>query len=306
MTSPGIPNEFSLSTTCFGARLGKLEDQAFHAVAMGFRKMELGLVDAPPVLNGFEDARRETGVEITSLVAGCLKPKGENGACAQLSSCNEDEREQAVTSVRRHVQLAQRLGAKVVIIRGSEIADSKLNHEADLLAARLTREEPSDALRELVRGFVQRMNKKAAKPAENLCRSLHRLMSDFPDVKFAVEPGFAIDDLLSYVVMGWVLSDLAPKGLGYWHDMGRIQWRVRAGLPGQGEWLDSYVPHLIGIHLQDAGEDEIEMPPGRGEIDFKLIGEYLPKAALRVLEIDPRHGRAEILNSVQFLQSLGI
>ncbi len=306
MTSPGIPNEFSLSTTCFGARLSKLEDQAFHAVAMGFRKMELGLVDAPPVLNGFEDARRETGVEITSIVAGCLKPRGDTNGASQLSSCNEDAREQALTSVRRHVQLAQRLGAKVIIIRGSQIPDPKLNQEADQLAARLAREEPSDELRENVRSFVGRMNKKAVKPAENLCRSLHRLMSDFPDMKFAIEPGFAIDDLLSFVVMGWVLGDLAPKGLAYWHDMGRVQWRVRAGLPGQGEWLDGFVSHMIGIHLQDAGEEEIEMPPGRGEIDFKLVSEYLPRNALRVLEIDPRHGRAEILNSVQFLLSLGI
>jgi sugar phosphate isomerase/epimerase len=306
VTAPGIPNDYSLSTTCFGARLGKLEDQAFHAVAMGFRKMELGLVDAPPVLNGFEDARRETGMEVTSLVSGCLTPKGEKTAGFQLSSCKDDVREQALNSVRRHIVLAQRLGAKCVTIRGSSINDSKSQQEAEQITSRVAREGPSDATREAVRGFVQRMQKRAAKPAEYFCRSLHKLLSEYPQMKLAVEPGFAIDDLLSLPVMGWIMDDLAPKGLGYWHDMGRVQWRSRCGLPGQGEWLDRFARHMVGIHLQDAGEDEIEMPPGRGEIDFKLIADFLPKSAVRVLEIDPRHGRAEILNSVQFLHSLGI
>ena len=48
------------------------------------------------------------------------------------------------------------------------------------------------------------------------------------------------------------------------------------------------------------------MPLGLGEVDFKLIAEYLPKNAERVLEIAPSHGRAEILSSVQFLEDLGI
>ena len=43
MTQPGIPNEYVFSTTCFGPRLRTIEDQAFSAVAMGFRRLELGL-----------------------------------------------------------------------------------------------------------------------------------------------------------------------------------------------------------------------------------------------------------------------
>jgi hypothetical protein len=59
------------------------------------------------------------------------------------------------------------------------------------------------------------------------------------------------------------------------------------------------------VHLQDASEEEAEMPIGTGEVDFKLLGEYLPKIAQRVLEIGPRHGRAEILASVQYLLEHG-
>ncbi|MGD2019192.1 MAG: hypothetical protein PVJ89_13810, partial [Planctomycetota bacterium] len=61
MTKPGIPNDLVLSTSCYGPRLRSIEDQAFSAVAMGFRKLELGLSATPPELRGWEDARRETG-----------------------------------------------------------------------------------------------------------------------------------------------------------------------------------------------------------------------------------------------------
>jgi len=99
--------------------------------------------------------------------------------------------------------------------------------------------------------------------------------------------------------------DLATRSLGYWHDTGRIQLRERAGLQTQGRWLDAYAPRMVGMHLQDEAEGTAEMPPGSGEVDFKLVAGYLPRDAERVLDINPRHGRAEILAAVQFLADQG-
>jgi hypothetical protein len=48
------------------------------------------------------------------------------------------------------------------------------------------------------------------------------------------------------------------------------------------------------------------MPPGKGEVDFKLLAEYLPNEAERVIEVNSRYPRAEILAAVQALDSLGI
>ena len=45
--------------------------------------------------------------------------------------------------------------------------------------------------------------------------------------------------------------------------------------------------------------------PGMGEVDFKLVSEYLPGTATRVVEVNPRHGRAELLASVHFLMDRG-
>ncbi|MBM3991306.1 MAG: TIM barrel protein [Planctomycetes bacterium] len=305
MTAPGIPNEFVLSTSCFGTRLRSIEDQAFAAVAMGFRKIEMGQADTPPTLNGFADSHRETGIRVTSVVSGCLKPSHERPACQLLSSSNLEEREQAIGSVRRHMQLAQKLLAPVVVLRGSSVADAKLRAEAEVLNVELHRDGLSEELAEKIRDYVHRVQKKGQRQLEHLCRSLHQLLSELPQTKLAIEPGLHIDDLLSFEAMGWVLDDLSSKGLAYWHDVGRIHMRQKSGLPGQGQWLESYGGRMVGIHLQDAADNEYQMPPGTGEVDFRLVGEYTPKTALKVLEIDQKHGRTEILGAVQFLTGKG-
>ena len=305
MTSPGIPNELSLSTACFGARLRSIEDQAFAAVAMGFRRIELGLSEAPPTMNGFEDTRRETGIEITSLISGCLKPLGEKMASHYLASTDDDEREQALNSVRRHIHMARRLGSNKVVLRCNSVIDRKLNEETRALEARAEAEGPGEELAEEVQSHVKRVQKKGQRQLDHLCRSLHKLLKEFPGLTLAVEPGIQVDDLLSFEAMGWVLDDLHKHGLAYWHDVGRIHRRAQYGLPGQGAWLDAFAARMIGVHLQDAADGEIEMPPGRGQVDFKLLAEYLPADAARVLEVNPRHGRAELLASVQYLVDLG-
>ena len=306
MTAPGIPNEYALSTTCFGARLGSIQDQIFAAVGMGFRRIELGLTDAPPTMDGLEESRRETGMAIGSLIAGCRDTV--NGAvlpASQLGSTRADERERAMNSVRRHVRLAQSWGCTTVVIRGSAVADDKLRKRAKEYEEQILEDGMSPELREEILGFAQKVQRGGQKQIEHLCRSLYTLRTEHEGITFAVEPGLNLDDLLGFDSMGWVLDDLEAQGVSYWHDVGRIHIREQLGLPGQGAWLDTYGKRMAGVHLQDAAEEEAEMPIGLGEVDFKLLLEYVPSGAERVLEIGPRHGRAEILASVRFLVDAG-
>lgn len=305
LTQPGIPNTYALSTTCYGNRLRTIGDQAFAAVAMGFRKLEIGLSDQPVPLNGFEDSRRETGVAVGSVVAGCLDPRSENQSGTKLGSLDEDLRERALNSLRRHIRLAHHYGCNRVVIRGCEVENNELFEEARALHARYLEEGPEEPIQEEICAFVGRLQKKSHRQIEHFCRSLHTLLSEFPTIELAIEPGAGLIDLVNFESTGWILDDLSKQGLGYWHDTGRVQRREGAGLPPQGKWLDTYGDRMLGVHLQDCVGEEVELPPGSGEVDFKLISEYLPTGADRVLEIKPRHGRAEILSAVQYLVDLG-
>jgi len=303
VTTPGIPNEYSLSTTCFGSRLGTIQDQIFAAVGMGFRRIELGLAERPPTMDGLEDSQRETGVKIPSLVAGCRDPLNGSMAVERLGSLVPEECERALNSVRRHVRLAQSWGCNTIVVQGSKVENPGLQREARDLALRFTGQVLEPEEQEEVVSFVQRVQKSAQLQIEQFCRSLYTLQQESPATVIALEPGRELDDLLSFEAMGWVLDDL--ETLRYWHDVGRIHLRERMGLPTQGQWLDAYASRMCGIHLQDATETEAEKAIGTGEVDFRGIGEYVPSQAEKVVEIGPRHGRAEILASVQFLLDNG-
>ena len=305
MTAPGIPNEFTLSTTCFGGRLGRIEDQVFNAVAMGFRRLELGLSEAPPKMDGLEDSRRETSIVITSMIAGCRDTRSGHLISQDLGSLEPIERERAMNSIRRHIRLAESWNCPTVVVRGSKIDAPDMREKGRLLESRLVAEGSSDELLEEVTTFVKDVQKKGQKQIEHLCRSLHTLMSEAPDIRFAIEPGMYIDDLLGFDAMGWVMDDLSAQGLCYWHDVGRVHLRSRHGLPEHGQWLEAFSSRMLGVHLQDAANEEAEMPLGLGEVDFKLLAGYIPKTAERVLELNERHGRAEILSSIQFLVDKG-
>ncbi len=308
MTTPGIPNTYSLSTTCFGTRLRAIQDQIFAAVGMGFRRIELGLAESPAGMEGLEDSQRETGVTIPSMMVGCRDALNGSMAFQRLGSLDPVIRERALNSVRRHARLATAWNCPVLVVRGATVENDRLQKEARVFEHRIASQpadvDPAD-LQEELRGFVKRVQQEGQKQLEQFCRSLHTLRVEQPEVTFAVEPGHHIDDLLGFEAMGWVLEDLSSVQVGYWHDVGRIHVRSRQGLPGQGEWVDSYASRMLGIHLQDAAGDSAEMPLGLGEVDFKLLCEYVPAQAERVVEIGPSHGRAEILGSVRYLVDMG-
>lgn len=304
MTTPGIPNDYALSTTCFGARLSTIQDQIFAAVGMGFRRLELGLTGAPPAMTGLEDAQRETGVTITSLIAGCRDVQKGSMPSERLGSLVAEECERALNSVRRHVRLARSWGCETVVLRGSKLEDVKLQKLASDLESRLATDGSSPEIKEEILAFVRKAQRQQQSQIEQFCRSLHTLRQEAPDMTFAIEPGREIDDLLGFDAIGWILEDFDQR-VGYWHDVGRVHLRETIGLPPQGEWLEAYAARMIGIHLQDAAADEAEMPIGSGEVDFQLLREYVPEGAERVVEISPSHGRAEILVSVRFLTDNG-
>jgi hypothetical protein len=239
VTQPGIPNDYTLSTSCFGSRLRTIEDQAFASVAMGFRRIELGLSEQPVPLNGFEDSRRETGICVPSMVAGCLNPLSQNMSGTQLGSTDAELRERALNSVRRHVRIAEQYACPIVILRGCEVEDRELGARAAALQLRIDDDpvpddegEAEDLARE-VNDFVAEVQRKGQPQIEHFCRSIHTLCQEFPDIKLAIEPGLHFNDILNHESVGWALDDLSRQGLGYWHDTGRVHLREQAGLPSQ-------------------------------------------------------------------------
>ncbi len=274
---------------------------------MGFRKLELGLSATPPELRGWEDARRETGIQLECLVVGSLKPKAPDMSGSKLDSLDAEQREMALASSRRHIQLAQRLGAPTVILRGCAIENAKIEAQADDFLARHAKVDRDglELLQEETRAFIHKVQAKAQRQIEHFCRSVHALRKEFPETQLAIAPGNELNDLFGFEAVQWVMDDLSAHRVGFWHDTARIHRRGQMGLQNHGDWLEAFGPKTYGVHLRDATHDDFGLPPSLGEVDFKLVHEYLPKTAAKVIDVDPTHGRPEVLASVQYLMGLG-
>ena len=272
---------------------------------MGFRRIELGLTENPVPLGGLADCGRETGVTVNSLVTGCLNPRSEHMAGTKLGSLDSELREMALLSCRRHIQLAGKHACPTVILRGCEIEDPGLRARAGVLQAEIEEDGSEEELHERIKAFVADAQKGSQAQIEHLCRSVHSLRQEFPDVRLAVEPGKTFIDLLNFEAMEWVLDDLSARDLHYWHDTGAVHRRQRVGLPGQGDWLEKFGSRMLGIHLQDALDNEADLPPGMGAVDFKLVSEYTSGDAEKVVDIASHHGRSELLAAVRFLLDRG-
>jgi len=192
-------------------------------------------------------------------------------------------------------------------LRGCALENPKVERQADEFLAKHARVDSGnlELLQEETREFVRSVQAKAQRQIQHFCRSVHTLRKEFPETKLAIAPGNELNDLFGFDAVQWVLEDLAAHKVGYWHDTARIHRRGRLGVHDQGEWLDKFASRTYGVHLRDATDSDFGLPPSLGEVDFKLVSEYLPKDAARVVDVDPTHGRPEVLASVQFLMGLG-
>src|SRR5688572_9104833 len=162
---------------------------------MGFRRIELGLHEAPPSMDGLEESRRETGVAIPSMVVGCRDPLNGSLAVERLGSLVPEESERAMNSVRRHVRLAMRWGCTAIVLRGAKVEDTALRKEAEGLQQRIARGSENGTLEEDVSEYVRRMQRRSQRQVEQLCRTVHTLSQEFPEVSFVVGSAREVDDL---------------------------------------------------------------------------------------------------------------
>ena len=54
------------------------------------------------------------------------------------------------------------------------------------------------------------------------------------------------------------------------------------------KWLKWYSSRMVGDNLYDVRKVTDHFLPDQGEVDFKMVANYLPENAYRVLEIIPK------------------
>ncbi len=141
---------------------------------------------------------------------------------------------------------------------------------------------------------------------ENLCRSLHGILSELSGIGCALAPSANPASLLTPQTFRTICAELPRAKLGLWYDVGAVEARAWLGLEPVGDWLEVAPSSLAGASLQDFALGRDRLAPGEGTVDFALIREYLPREALRVLAMAPAYPGEALQEAQRALEAQGL
>jgi len=280
--------------------LDPILDLGFEAIELEFRITGKLLEGMAPSLKA--GAPRVISVHNFCPVPDILPPQKAGGDAFNIASLDREERERAVRYTCRTLEVAHELEVGVVVlhlgyIEGEERKDAPQRAYRE---GRWGKEELQEYLKE--------RSLKAPPHLDAVFFSLERVLrrAETLGVKVGVENRYHLSEIPLGEEIGMVLEEFAGGPIGYWHDTGHAAVAEALGAIRQKELLERYGARMIGIHLHDAQGVDDHLPPGKGGVDFEMVGEFLREGVLKVMEIHPPATGEEIVEGLQFLREKGI
>ncbi len=268
---------------------------------LGFRRIELGHGLRAPMVAGLLAAREKLGFEVSSVHCFCPLPPevlADNPDCYEFTSHREQDRRRATRLAMQTVDMAERFGARAVVVHAGRIrtldATNRLRQiaaEGGLLGKKFARAKV-DAVRrreQIGEAYVQRALNCLAELTDHASKMGILLGLENREDYEAVPSEREIDNLL---------RRLDASNAGYWHDFGHAQIKEHLSLLDHAQWLDSVGSRAIGCHVHDVKWPfHDHRPPFTGEVPFEKLMPKLPKDAEFVFEMSPRVTAGEILSA---------
>lgn len=301
----GQPVRASLSTMWAKQNFPTLEDFATAGRRMGFVQVELNHEINSALLGGID-----LGAWSFSSVH---EPCPADIATAELkrndwlvSSPDGEKRARGVESVKRSIDLAQQVGASLVVVHAGQVS-SDLGQEKQLRALiEAGKGETGDAAG-LRAAMVRARQESSAPHLEAVKQSLRELV-DYAaqrQVRLGLENRYHYPDIPHPDEMAALLELGAPDQLGMVFDAGHAHVLERMGFFAFEEWLERFGNRIAAVHLHDVNGLADHAAPGTGEINFSLLASYLPEEAVRTFEIKSGVSYAQIRRALQWMVRSG-
>lgn len=279
---------------------------AAKAKEFGFSHVEVNVSVSPQRLGELV----ESSIPISSIHSpspAVLSSKGVPVANLSLSSLEENEREEAVSFAKKTIDLASEVGAKAIVLHMGEIPiDLGLDDELRrLYQHNLSQTQEYDQAKTGL--ACQRISR--APPYLETARKSLRELSEYSQAKgimLGLETRFYFHEVPNIDEMEELLREVEGSLVGYWHDVGHAEVNQRLGFTPHEEWLSRFADKMIGIHLHDVLGISDHRPPGKGDVDWNMVAEYLPHEAIKVCEIAEWNEAEQIQGVTAFLQKQGI
>lgn len=286
----------SLSTAWCPKGVSTLGKLFAAARRIGFDSFELGVSPVPFALDAVLRAVERNEVSISSVHAVCRE--GEVPAPTRrgdwIAEPDEERRREGVRYAKETIDVARRVGARVVVLHGGVLPMP----DGPALQAGLYRLVSEGAPPERIRTCLDSIlaEREMLVPAylRALETTLRELCDYAPDVILAIENRYYLHDVPHGDEFERIYDHVAAPNLRYWHDVGHAHVLDRIGFVRHADLLERYSARLAGVHLHDIRGFEDHRPPGTGEFDFGLVAGVLRPDTVRVMEIAAGHAAADV------------
>ncbi len=295
----------ALSTMWWSRSTETANDFCRKGRELGFARFELNHQITPEELETFDLDRYHMGSVHDPCPAVIPNKQLEMGDF-QVTSLVEDKRRVGIDTLKRTIDLAYRLGSRLVVIHPGRVdGDHSLdNRLRDMYRAGLKGSQKYENLRqELVTDRLERGKPHLAA----LIRSLTEIVdyAKDSDVFLGLENRLHHYELPIFEEMEALLTEFKQPWVGWQLDVGHIQVHDRLGLMSFKQWLEAFSPRMVGVHLHDVQDILDHQIPGSGDVDFAWLASYLPANAIRTLEINSVVPYEEFLPGLKLLEKTG-
>lgn len=292
-------------------------------------------------LEEFFDAGRELGIDVfelshqvtEELAQEAMLPAGEiqavHAPCptnprtrtAQVSSLDKEERALAVEAVTASIQLAEQVGARVVVVHAGRVVVNPML-ETDLRALYDQGLKDSREYETVKAELAEERKRQAERHLDAALSSLERLanVADSAGVRLGLENRVHYYEIPLPDELDLLLRELAGP-LAFCFDTGHAYVMEELGFVSHEEWLSGFGDYLVGLHLNDVRvvrerpdpSDHMvlgtglqdHLIPSTGVVDFGEVLGYASDRVFFTCEFDWYHSPDEIKEGLAYLREQG-
>jgi len=296
----------SLSTMWAVGRYERMADFVAAAHRMGFGGIELNYQLTPPMLAEIIELWEEGKVRVSSIHDPCPTLTQSLRHSPQLSALDRDERKAAVALAKASIELASRLGAEAIILHLGRVGIAR-QLESALRDLYNQGKKGTAAYEEAKARLIAARAKRCEANLAAVMESLEELVpyAAARGVKLGLESRYYYREIPLLDEAQFILDRFDSPVLLYWHDVGHAQNLENLGFTRHEDWLVALSHRLLGVHLHDIVGLNDHQAVGKGEVDFAMVGSYLPEGAIMVCEFEQHNSAVEVEAGLMRLEKLG-
>jgi sugar phosphate isomerase/epimerase len=258
---------------------------------LGFEYAELSHGIRISLVPGITDAVDAGEIKISTVHNFCPLPIGVNQAnpnVFRFTSPDGRERENAWRHSLKTLEMAERVGARLVVLHLGSIEMKDYTERLEEMAGRGERETPK--YEKLCAEVLERREARKERHLEVAYELLRRLVPEAErrGLLLGIENREALEEIPFETDFPMFFREFTQPTVRYWHDTGHAQIKENLGFIIHGMHLGAMADWLAGFHVHDVafpGRDH--RPPGSGTIDFSGLARWVRPEQVKVLEMSP-------------------